>query len=134
MANIIERARALRPIIEQLATNLDDRQALDAVELFAAWDGNATDYAVDDRVRHGGILYRCLQAHTSQDGWAPDVAPSLWARVLIPDPGFIPEWEQPGSTNPYMQGDKVRHNDKIWVSDIDNNVWAPGVYGWSEVA
>lgn len=41
-------------------------------------------------------------------------------------------WAQPGSTNPYMLGDKVRHNGKIWMSTIDNNVWEPGVYGWAE--
>ena len=134
MANIIERARALRPIIEQLATNLDDKQALEAVELFTAWDGDGHEYAPEDRVRHGSILYKCLQAHVSQETWAPDVAPSLWARVLIPDPETIPEWEQPGSTNPYSKGDRVRHNGKVWVSDIDGNIWEPGVYGWSEVS
>lgn len=32
----------------------------------------------------------------------------------------------------YMAGDKVTHNDKHWVSDVDNNVWEPSVYGWSE--
>ena len=53
--------------------------------------------------------------------------------MLIPDPEVIPEWEQPGSTNPYMIGDKVRHNGKTWVSTIDNNVWEPGVYGWEVV-
>ena len=68
------------------------------------------------------LPYRCLQAHTSQDTWNPADAPSLWAKVLIPDPSVIPEWEQPGSTNPYMKGDKVKHNGKTWVSDIDNNV------------
>lgn len=52
--------------------------------------------------------------------------------MLIPDPETIPEWVQPDSTNPYMAGDKVTHNGKTWVSDIDNNVWSPGEYGWSE--
>ena len=133
MATIIERARLLRPIIEQLATTLPDKQALEAVELFEAWDGNGHEYEPDERVRHGGILYKCLQAHTSQAGWTPDAAPSLWAQVLIPDPGEIPEWVQPSSTNPYKKGDKVRHAGKVWVSDVDNNVWQPGVYGWTEV-
>ena len=54
-------------------------------------------------------------------------------RMLIPDPETITEWEQPDSTNPYMQGDKVTHNGKTWISDIDGNVWEPGVYGWNEV-
>ena len=30
-------------------------------------------------------------------------------------------------------GDKVTHNDKTWISDIDYNIWETGVYGWSEV-
>ena len=29
-------------------------------------------------------------------------------------------------------GDKVTHNGKTWVSNIDGNVWEPGVYGWNE--
>lgn len=134
MPNIIDRARLLRATIEALATNLDDEQALDNRELFPTWSGDGVTYQMDDRVRYGGDLWRCITSHASQNTWAPTDAPSLWARVLIPDPGEIPEWEQPESTNPYMQGDKVRHNDKIWVSDVDNNVWEPGVYGWSEVA
>lgn len=32
----------------------------------------------------------------------------------------------------YANGDKVTHNEKKWVSDVDSNVWEPGVYGWSE--
>lgn len=99
----------------------------------AEWEPE-TAYAAGDLRSYGGLPYRCLQAHTSQAAWNPADAPSLWAKVLIPDPSVIPDWEQPGSTNPYMKGDKVRHNGKTWVSDIDGNVWEPGVYGWTEVA
>lgn len=28
-----------------------------------------------------GAVYRCLQAHTTQDGWAPPAVPALWAVV-----------------------------------------------------
>lgn len=82
---------------------------------------------------YDSVLYKVLQAHTSQADWMPDVSVSLFAKILIPDPTVIPEWEQPESTNPYMKGDKVTHNGKTWVSNIDNNVWEPGVYGWDEV-
>ena len=82
---------------------------------------------------HGGVLYKVLQGHTSQETWKPDASPSLFAKVLITDSGVIPAWAQPNSTNAYMAGDKVTHNGKTWESDIDNNVWEPGVYGWSEV-
>lgn len=131
--SIIERARQLRAVIESLAETLDDESAAESVELFPIW-ATDTDYAVGDRRRYEESLYKCLQAHTSQEGWTPDDAPSLWAKVLIPDPDVIPDWEQPESTNPYMTGDKVKHNGKTWVSIVDNNVWEPGVYGWDEVA
>jgi len=125
-------AYALRAMIEKAAVSLDDTDALKAVELFPEWSATA-HYDVDQRVRYDGVLYRCLQMHDAQEGWTPTSAVSLWAKVLIPDPEVIPEWEQPDSTNPYMKGDKVTHNGKTWVSDIDGNVWEPGVYGWSEV-
>lgn len=129
--NFIEHARKLRSIIEKAAVSLTDEDALEAVELFPTWDNTAT-YAVADRVRYDGILYSCLTAHTAQVDWNPVSAPSLWAKVLIPDATVIPEWEQPDSTNPYMTGDVVTHNGKTWESTCDNNVWEPGVYGWSE--
>jgi hypothetical protein len=82
------------------------------------------------KIQYGGVVWKVLQDHTSQEGWEPGAAPSLFAEVLIPDPDVIPEWKQPDSTNPYMSGDKVTHNGSTWVSNIDNNVWEPGVYGW----
>lgn len=100
---------------------------------YPEWESGRT-YAVGYRVRYGGPLYRCLQAHTSQPTWTPTGAPSLWARMLVPDPDVVPEWEQPDSTNPYMRGDRVTHDGKTWESAIDNNVWEPGVYGWEVVA
>ena len=129
---IIDRARQLRAVVESMATGLDDSAALENTELFPAWHTD-TAYVVGDRVRHDGILYKCLIAHTSQSDWIPSNAVSLWARVLIPDPDIIPEWVQPDSTNPYMTGDRVTYDGKTWESTIDNNVWQPGVYGWVEV-
>ncbi len=129
---MIDRARQLRKTVESLAETLDDETALKSVELFPNWKAD-NPYIIGDRVRYDGILYKCLIDHTSQSDWIPKDSISLWARVLIPDPEVIPDWEQPGSTNPYMKGDKVRHNGKIWVSDIDYNVFEPGVAGWSEV-
>lgn len=111
----------------------DDAQALEVQFLYPEWK-SGKEYTAGYRVNYNGTLYKCLQDHTSQDSWVPDAAPSLWAKVLIPDPAVIPEWEQPDSTNPYMAGDKVTHNGKAWKSSIDNNVWEPGVYGWTEVA
>ena len=129
---LLELAYKLRPIIEKAAQSLDDSDALEAVTLFPLWK-EGESYTTGTRVRYNDVLYSVLMDHTSQTDWTPDVTPSLFAKVLIPDETVIPEWEQPESTNPYMEGDKVTHNGKTWVSDIDNNVWEPGVYGWTEV-
>lgn len=129
--NIIEKARQLRKVIEQLSIFLEDDKALENTELFPIWEVNKS-YSPGDRVRYNNTLYKCLIQHIGQESWNPVAAPSLWAIVLIPNPDVIPEWIQPDSTNPYMQGDKVKHMEKIWISNIDNNVWEPGIYGWTE--
>lgn len=134
---LIEKARELRKILEKAMTDaqgLTDAEAITATCLHPKWNGDGVQYTAGQRVQDDGILYTVLQAHTSQPDWKPAAAPSLFAKVLIPDPTVIPEWEQPDSTNPYSKGDKVAHNGKTWVSDIDGNVWEPGVYGWTEVA
>ena len=129
-----EKALQLRQVIEKAVQNIDDTTALEAVDLFPAWK-TGTTYEAGTRVRYAGILYTVLQAHTSQADWTPDAAPSLFAKVLIPDPDVIPDWEQPDSTNPYMKGNRVRFEGKVYESLIDNNVWSPAAYpaGWKEV-
>ena len=118
--------------------SLTEAEAITATCLHPKWSGDSVQYTAGQRVQDDGILYTVLQAHTSQPDWKPTAAPSLFAKVLIPDPTAVPEWEQPDSTNPYMKGDKVKHNGKVWMSLVDNNVWEPGVTGtaalWQEVA
>lgn len=131
---LIELAQKLRSYIEKAAISLADEDALEAVNLFPNWN-NTAEYAKDDRVRYEGILYKCLQPHTAQAAWTPVAAPSLWAKVLIPNPDVIPEWEQPDSTNPYMRGDKVMFEGQAYESTIDNNIWSPSAYpgGWQQI-
>lgn len=121
----------IREMIEKAAASLTDTEALEAPALFPAWAvGKA--YTVGERVAYGGKLYKVLQAHTSQADWTPDVAVSLFAEVA--KPGEIPVWKQPtGAQDAYNTGDKVHYPDEagpVYVSTVDANVWAPGVYGW----
>ena len=123
------KARKLREVIEQASASLPDETALDGVELFPAWEPGRASVS-GERLRYHGELYRVLQDHTAQADWTPDAAPSLYVRVA--EPGEIPEWKQPtGAQDAYNKGDQVRHTEKIWTSDIDANVWEPGVYGWA---
>ena len=131
--NKTEMAWNMRRMMEDAAKDLSDDDALDVVYAYPKWKVKV-EYSIGDRVRYGDILYKVLQDHESAEYWAPDISPSLFARVLPGQDGDIGEWVRPDSTNPYMKGDKVTHNGKTWESTIDNNVWEPGVYGWEEVS
>lgn len=128
----LEEAKAIIDALVTLRNSVTDEQALKASALYPKWKVGIA-YQKDERVLYNDILYKVLTGHTSQADWAPDAAPSLFAKVLIPDKNVIPEWEQPESTNPYGKGNKVTHNGKTWRSTIDGNVWEPGVYGWEEI-
>lgn len=126
----LENAMRMRPYIEKAAASLSDAEALEVPTLFPAW-AVGTAYAADTRVEHGGTLYRCVQGHTAQADWMPQDTPALWTAVSLEE---WPDWTQPlGANDAYNVGAKVTHAGKHWVSDVDSNVWEPGVYGWTEV-
>ena len=114
---------------------VDDVVALEISEFYDEWESNQ-NYEVGRYLRYKEVLYKVLQAHTSQDSWTPDITASLYTKVLIDPTGeTIPEWVQPDSTNAYMTGDKVRYNGVVYESTIDNNIWSPEAYpaGWKVV-
>ena len=128
-----QHAKTLRRHIEKGAAALTDAEALQAVELFQAWEADH-DYIKGERVRYNGLLYRLIpETHHSQADWPPDLTPAIWARVDDPAEEW-PEWVQPlGAEDAYKAGDKVSHNGKHWVNTYgDGNVWEPGVFGWTE--
>ena len=127
-----DKARYLRPIIEKASASLGDEDALEAIELFPKW-AVGVNVKKGMRLRYEGELYRVEQDHTTQADWTPDNTPALYTPVA--EPGTIPVWVQPtGVQDAYMMYDKVYYpneGDTIYISDVDNNVWQPGVYGWS---
>ena len=125
--------RALQMVAQSL--NLPDTNAMEIADLYEEYAVGKT-YPVGYMFKYGinadgeTQLYSVLQEHTSQENWKPDETPSLYKAVGFTEEG-ISVWTQPlGSTDAYMAGDVVEHNGQIWVSDVDNNVWEPGVYGW----
>lgn len=128
-----DRAMEFRRATQLAAIGASDAEAMTMPSVYPEWDGGGAAYAIGHIVRHGGGLYRCLTAHTSQAGWAPGTAPSLW--VAISDPAEAwPAWVQPqGAHDAYKLGDHVSHGGKHWESTADANVWEPGAYGWKEV-
>lgn len=129
-----EHAYKLRELLHKASASLTDEDALEGIELFPPWAAD-TAYALDVRVRYGNKLYKCVQAHTSQEAWTPDATPALWTEVA--KPGEIPVWRQPtGAQDAYMTGDKVHYPDAdgpVYRCTIDYNVHAPDAAGWERV-
>ena len=76
-------------IRQQINTmEVDDTTALRMVEFYPEWAAGQ-DYTVGYKVQHGGKLWRCLQAHTSQTGWEPENAPALWTEICETHDGTI---------------------------------------------
>ena len=123
-------ALAYRQTIENAAALQSDEQALENIYLYPSWKEDLS-VNVDERYRYGETLYKCVQAHTTQADWTPDITPALWSVVSLEE---WPEWIQPtGAQDAYNKDDKVSHNDKHWISDVNANTWEPGIYGWTQV-
>lgn len=85
-------------------------------------------------VSFANTLWRCLQAHVTQGGWQPSTTPALWTRYYTPD--VVPDWVQPiSASDAWPFGAHVMHRTKEWISQIQDNVWEPGVAAglWLEV-
>lgn len=80
------RAVELRPIIEQAAVSLSDGEAATVPELITAW-AYPVAYAEGDRRSYGGKVYKCRQAHTSQERWKPSATPALWVVIDVAHAG-----------------------------------------------
>lgn len=130
-------AAIMKLAVKQARQVQDDAEALSLQILYKQWNKQVgKELQVGEYVNHNDVLYKVLQQHTVQDNWAPDVSPSLFAKVLVDPTGdTILDWVQPDSTNAYMKGDKVKFEDHIYQSLIDNNIWSPTAYpaGWELV-
>ena len=126
----MQEAKEIRKAIDIFAENQTDETLIDNKAAFSLWRPGIA--AEKDKIyRFGDDLYRVNQDHKTQDDWAPDITPALFTKISLEE---YPEWVQPtGAQDTYNAGDKCSHNGKHWVSNLDGNVWEPGIYGWSEV-
>ena len=118
---------------------LSDSFALETIDMFPFWEDNigleVTQEMInrgDNRFQHLGKLYEVVQNTVFQEQFEPgkEGMSAIFVEVSLEE---WPEWRQPtGAHDAYDLDAKVTHNSKKWVSNVDNNVWEPGVYGWTE--
>lgn len=138
MSNLNYKAEQFRRAIQLWAQTLTDESTMmEIADVYPRWSGSGRGYKAGEILAYGvnadgeTQLYTVLQAHTSQSDWTPDAASSLYKAVGFTNAG-VSIWTQPlGATDAYNAGDVVEHNGQQWVSDVDGNVWEPGVYGWT---
>jgi hypothetical protein len=133
ISEVQNKEQSLTKIGKIVANNItDDAVALTVQEFYDIWKAGET-YNVGRYLQYENTLYKVLQEHTSQETWTPDVATSIYSKVLVDPSGeTILDWVQPDSTNPYMIGDKVRFEGAVYECIVNNNIWNPVSYpaGW----
>ena len=112
-------------IAQQINTlTVDDNTALRMVAFYPEWADNA-EYTAEYKVQHNGKLWRCRQAHTSQTGWEPENAASLWTEICETHAGTL-EDPIPYSGNMALESGKYYMQDgKVYrcTRDTGNPVY-----------
>ena len=78
----------LRKHIENAVQSLPDAAALEAVVLHPVWKAGIA-YSAGYKAQHNGRLWRCRQAHTSQEEWEPENVPALWEELCETHDGSL---------------------------------------------
>ena len=112
-------------IAQQINTlTVDDNTALRMVAFYPEWAENA-EYTIGYKVQRNGKLWRCIQAHTSQTGWEPENAASLWTEICESHAGTL-EDPIPYSGNMALESGKYYMQDgKVYrcTRDTGNPVY-----------
>ena len=112
-------------IAQQINTlTVDDNTALRMTEFYPEW-AVGTEYTIGYKVQRSGKLWRTLQAHTSQAGWEPENAASLWTEICESHAGTL-EDPIPYSGNMALESGKYySQNNKVYrcIRDTGNPVY-----------
>ena len=112
-------------IVQQINTlTVDDNTALRMTEFYPEWEAD-TEYTIGYKAQRNGKLWRVLQAHTSQAGWEPENAASLWTEICETHAGTL-EDPIPYSGNMALESGKYYSQDgKVYrcTRDTGNPVY-----------
>lgn len=131
----IAKMKQFRAAVMAFAKTAPDEEACQFPSLFPTWM-SGTSYEEGERIESADKLWKCLQAHTSQEGWNPEASPALWVEVA--KPGEYREIkENMLSTEAFALGEIgwYKSKDNLYKSLIDNNTYTPDSYptGWEGV-
>ena len=132
---ILERAKMLRPIIEQAAQSLDDKVASTSAELFPSLKYDGSLIKAGTRINWFGVLKQAAVDLWDTVENNPVNAPTLWQDIaykqgvrIIPNTITV--------TQAFAKGEQGWWHDEVYESLIDANVYTPEQYpaGWTLVS
>ena len=120
------------------AVMLTDEQAITVKELYGVY-AYGVNYKIGDRINYNGYLYKALQDHTSQEGWEPGVAPSLWVALetveehagTFEDPIPVPDTVTTSGME-YEYGKYYSENDVTYICKRGGVADPESMYGQKE--
>lgn len=136
----LQSAEQFRKALQLVAASLTEEQAMEVPMIFDNWEVGK-NYTENQIITYGANsvgdpqIYKIVQAHTSQNGWEPTHAPSLYSPIGLDESGY-PIWAQPtGAHDAYNTGDIVNFNGTLYKSTVDGNAYSPEAYpaGWEVV-
>ena len=110
-----EKAIAIIDAIKRLRETLTDEVAIDYIAIFHDWTVGE-ELTVGDRIEYEGKLYKVVQAHTTQEGWAPDLTPALFEPIDVVNEGTL--------TNPIVAAAGMCYfKDKYYLDETNGKVY-----------
>jgi len=118
--------------VDAVIETLSDEDVAVLAFIYPEWVGTKA-YALNEKFRYQGVLYKVVQAHTAQPDWTPDTVPALYTKYRDPVAGPQP-WVQPtGAQDAYAVGERVTHDNPnqsgaqwVYESNIPANTTEPG--------
>ena len=101
-------------------TLVTDEFALQTIDMFPYWVTGLT-ITQDDitngkhRYQHNGKLYKCVQAHTTQADWTPDITPALWTVIDVVHAGTIDDPIPAVAGMEYVYGKYYIEGETIYI-------------------
>ena len=134
MSSYTERARKLRPYIEQAAAELDDKTVSEAPGLLGQLTGSGSLVKAGTRINWHGKIKRAASDLWDTAQNTPDETPALWEDIQYRlGVRIIPETITAGLA--FAKGERGWWGEVLYESLLDANVWTPESYptGWKKI-
>ena len=124
MGKWTNKALRMKPYFQKGAQHLDDEEALNVKGIYDEWKAGV-DVKVHEKQTHGGKLYRCKQAHTTQADRSPDIATALWEVIDETNAGTLDNPIPYDGNMALVSGKYYEQNDVVYLCfrDTGNPVY-----------